>query len=348
MNKIVLVRLFPFNNDSRAVRYVRNLYPSVTLFWNEIDSEEVKSFPFMNSRTPLRPVIYLLNFFYLIFFSAFQVFYKKRIIIAMDLDSYTASSIFGLLGSRVVFDCVDPFSESRFRKLIYLKKVINGFEQLMMKSARLVIFPSDVRKLYYKYTPNNCLVIRNIPDISPTSHFKKSLGNSHSDLIIGYIGGITDSRYLDKLCDLALEFSFINVIFFGDGPYRSELEKKYCGVFNISFKGRFDYSDLENCYKQIDICFACYDPVIDFHRFAAPNKFYESIVFKKPVIVNREVLESVELITNNLAVELNFFTYLLRNNTWKIFFENTKVIYPDSESIKNIFLSDIENLKRKL
>ena len=56
---------------------------------------------------------------------------------------------------------------------------------------------------------------------------------------------------------------------------------------NIFYYGRLTYDYTLSLENECDIMLAIYDPAIDNHRFAAPNKFYESLMLGKPVIMAR-------------------------------------------------------------
>ena len=56
---------------------------------------------------------------------------------------------------------------------------------------------------------------------------------------------------------------------------------------NIVMHGAFENpKDLQNIYSKIDISIVCYDTTSGNVRIAEPNKLYESIFFKTPIIVS--------------------------------------------------------------
>jgi glycosyltransferase involved in cell wall biosynthesis len=56
---------------------------------------------------------------------------------------------------------------------------------------------------------------------------------------------------------------------------------------NVFYHGRFkNPEDLPVIYKNIDLLLCAYDYRIDNVRYAEPNKLYESIYFRKPIIVS--------------------------------------------------------------
>ena len=77
--------------------------------------------------------------------------------------------------------------------------------------------------------------------------------------------------------------------FFGKSLAQSEKERfaeleKYTNCF---FHGEFKSpDDLPKIYDQIDVLLCTYDIKTASPRFAEPNKLYESIYFKTPIIVS--------------------------------------------------------------
>ena len=53
----------------------------------------------------------------------------------------------------------------------------------------------------------------------------------------------------------------------------------------MRFFGRVAYQDALQLNQTADVLFAMYDPGILNHRFASPNKLFEAMMLKKPIIV---------------------------------------------------------------
>jgi succinoglycan biosynthesis protein ExoL len=76
------------------------------------------------------------------------------------------------------------------------------------------------------------------------------------------------------------------ISFYGDGPLAEEI-KKYVDGVNVFYFGQFkNPDDLLGIYEKIDISFTMYDAADLNVRLALPNKLYESMYFKKPIIVS--------------------------------------------------------------
>lgn len=64
--------------------------------------------------------------------------------------------------------------------------------------------------------------------------------------------------------------------------YFKKLSNKYN---NIIYYGKLSYEKTLCLEKECDIMLAIYDPKIENHYYAAPNKFYESLMLGKPLIM---------------------------------------------------------------
>jgi succinoglycan biosynthesis protein ExoL len=107
-------------------------------------------------------------------------------------------------------------------------------------------------------------------------------------LVFSYIGSFrypnTVFRFARVIGETFLNHEFH---FYGDSEYTESvkaLSKKYV---NVLYKGAFrNPDDLQDIYSNVDIVVACYDTENLNERIAEPNKLYEALFFKKPIIVS--------------------------------------------------------------
>lgn len=75
--------------------------------------------------------------------------------------------------------------------------------------------------------------------------------------------------------------------FYGDSSLTQNVKDLANAYSNIKYFGRFkNPEDIARIYTNIDIVVACYDAKGLNERIAEPNKLYESLYFKKPIIVS--------------------------------------------------------------
>ena len=119
---------------------------------------------------------------------------------------------------------------------------------------------------------------------------RKTTELSIDKLTISFVGVIRYLFQMKMLIKYASERS-VNIRFYG-GPEKQITElKSYCDILevtNVSFYGIFSPSELEKIYAETDYIYSVYDSQQDNVKLALPNKLYESILFKKPIIVASE------------------------------------------------------------
>ena len=76
------------------------------------------------------------------------------------------------------------------------------------------------------------------------------------------------------------------------------------GFLQIGY-GKLQYSQTLALESQCDIRVATYDPSIRNHKYSAPNKFYESLMLGKPIIMAKDILGTMmcieaEMVRNNM------------------------------------------------
>jgi len=75
---------------------------------------------------------------------------------------------------------------------------------------------------------------------------------------------------------------------------------------NISYFGKFQNPDhLPNIYECIDLSIGTYDVTSDNVKYAEPNKLYESIYFRVPIIVSSDTFLNNKVQELGIGVGIN-------------------------------------------
>jgi hypothetical protein len=77
--------------------------------------------------------------------------------------------------------------------------------------------------------------------------------------------------------------------FFGYSNFLAELKGCIQSYSNIKYLGKFKTEDLPQIYNQIDVSYCVYKKGMN-EEIAEPNKYYESLFFKKPIICQKNTL----------------------------------------------------------
>ncbi len=218
----------------------------------------------------------------------------------------------------------------------FLQKCVKKAEIHLINVADATIICTEERKRQIAGSnPKRLCVIHNTP-------FEAQIGNDiiiskpTKKIRIAYIGILQDYRLLKEIAETVAESDNMELHIGGFGKYDkyfSEMDKKYD---NITFYGRLTYDQTLALEKNCDIMLAIYDPRISNHKYAAPNKFYESLMLGKPVVMVRGTGMSKVVADNKIGVLIeysknSFFEGVMElishKDEWEIMGERMKAIY---------------------
>lgn len=160
-------------------------------------------------------------------------------------------------------------------------KLLRKVESLIVSS------PQFYNEYYKKFYKGKVILLENTPLKSTWTSFSKK---EKDDIFsIGFVGII---RYIESLYQLvdAVEKSALNgmkvkVLFAGGGDV-VDLKTRISNPSLFKFEGPYEYSkDIKRLYSGLDLIYAVYDGNDINCQLAMPNKFYESIISKIPIIV---------------------------------------------------------------
>ena len=168
-----------------------------------------------------------------------------------------------------------------------LEKPICKLENSVINCADATIICTEKRKEQISGSrPKRLTVIHNTPStaqLKQCDHKTQQTGK----IKIVYVGILESSRMLREIAAAVSENNGLEFHVAGFGTLEAFFVEQSQIYDNIFFYGRLTYDHTLSLENECDIMLAIYDPTIDNHRFAAPNKFYESLMLGKPVIMVR-------------------------------------------------------------
>ena len=204
-------------------------------------------------------------------------------------DYDTAALSFKLakrLGFKAVYDIFDYYADSHSAPDA-IKKIIRNSENYIINNSDAVILCSEKRKEQIVPTKPKLLeIIHNTPnnELSAgdiTLQSKKDNGR----LRLVYVGMLSDDRFLRDIGEVICEREDVEWHVGGFGFLEKYFEKLAQHENNIFYYGKLPYEKALGLEQQCDVMTAIYDPRIENHRYAAPNKFYEALMLGKPLIM---------------------------------------------------------------
>ena len=261
------------------------------------------------------------------------------IVHAFDFDTgFVASKYAKMFNKKFVYHILDYYVASHDLRKTVLEKPICKLENSVINGADATIICTEKRKEQIAGSvPKRLAVIHNTPStaqLKQCAHKTQQTGR----IKIVYVGILEPSRLLREIAAAISENTTLEFHVAGFGTLESFFIEQAQAYENIYFYGKLTYDHTLSLEKECDIMLAIYDPTIDNHRFAAPNKFYESLMLGKPVIMVHDTGMS-EIVAENEIGECIAFSkegfidgvnrLLKRKEAWPLIGDRMKEIYRD-------------------
>ncbi len=299
--RICIIRSNPVNPDSRVEKEVSALcsagHKVHVLAWDRDDSYKRRTeyLTVQNCRAVItrigfkasfgegfKNIVPFAGFQILMFRHLFQNRDRYDVIHACDFDTAFLSQIAAkILHKKFIFDIFDfIYGEPQN----WFQKFIKKAEIRIISQSDAVIICSEERKKQIKDAhPKKLAVIHNTPMETGKKAFETT-GDRHPVRAV-YVGILQDYRLLKEMLSFYKKHSEYEWHVGGFGKYEQEFIDASQKYKNIIFYGKISYEQTLSLESQCDIITAVYDPRIENHRFAAPNKFYEGLMLGKPLIM---------------------------------------------------------------
>lgn len=207
------------------------------------------------------------------------------VIHSFDLDTGLPTLIFSkIFQKKYVYHIADFYIDSRRGIPTFFKLILKKLEFLVINNAENVIICTEQRMDQIKGSnPKKLDVVHNTPVIPNINNIEIDIDDKK--LKITYIGTLTENRFIKELITTVQKNKEIYLTIGGMGPLEEWVNQNSKSFENINFIGKVDYEKSFEIYSKTDLIVALYDPNTPNHKFSAPNKIYESMALKKPIIV---------------------------------------------------------------
>ena len=208
------------------------------------------------------------------------------VIHAFDFDTgFIAARYAKKFNKKFVYHILDYYVDSHGLRKTVLENPILKLENSVINYADATIICTEKRKEQIaESTPKRLAVIHNTPS---AAQFKQcDIKTKQTGRIkIVYVGILQPARLLKEIAEAVSENNSVELHIGGFGSYEDFFKDMANRYDNIYYYGCLTYEQTLSLENECDIMLAIYDPTIENHRYAAPNKFYESLMLGKPVIM---------------------------------------------------------------
>lgn len=172
-----------------------------------------------------------------------------------------------------------------------VRKVMEWIDCRIIRKSLQTIFTSEGFFQYHQLskTDNITLIPNKLPASIKSIHMVEKRPTDVGHLSFGFAGDVRYENIVSFAKILVSSFPMHEFHFFGTiqervKPFVAELEQ----FPNCHFHGRFrSPNDLPKIYSQLDFTLATYDTRFENVRYAEPNKIYEAVYFRTPIVVSK-------------------------------------------------------------
>lgn len=264
---------------------------------------------------------------------------KFDIVHSCDFDTaFFSCGIVRRKKEKFVFDIFDFLYD---KPTSFMQACVKKAQYRLINRADATIICTEERKKQIAGSkPRNLTVIHNTPSTLQTTDAKIDLRDSNKVKIV-YVGILQDHRLLKEIVEAVSELDLVELHIGGFGKYETYMQNAAKNHENIYFYGRMTYANTLALEKECDIMLAIYDPSIDNHFYAAPNKFYESLMLGKPVIMVKNTGMSNVVSDSNIGVLIDYSKeafikgvdqLMEQKSQWKVMSEQMQRLYKEQYS----------------
>ena len=207
------------------------------------------------------------------------------------------------------FSCLCYLLYSRTPRVVYevydikfLKNPILNFIRTFIEKFIIINFVDSIAlasphfKYYYQSSlkfQRKIVIINNKPKEADFSYEKmknSKIQPEDSNFKIAFIGSVRHYEILKNLIISISQLSRTKLAICGDGPDLMELKhfvKQNSYSSFVNFTGRFQTNDLPMLYSNADVIWAAYPFENSNVKLAVSNKYFESLISRKPIIVSK-------------------------------------------------------------
>lgn len=211
---------------------------------------------------------------------------------ACDIDAILPALFMGkLLKKKVIFDIFDWISSLTGKGIVY--KIVELLQNFCYKHADYVILCEEERRSQAKAYNSSVYVLPNIPQYGGYDEPTYELISEEKagyDFAVSYVGVFDKDRGLEDLLENISKNERILLNIAGFGVLDDYVQRYAREYSNIKYWGRVDYLVGQAIMKNSDLIAAMYYLTSPLHKYAAPNKYYESLLHGVPLITTKNTL----------------------------------------------------------
>ncbi len=187
---------------------------------------------------------------------------------------------------------------------------VNGNKQKTRHTVKWVVrfFQSKSHYIIYvNLAQTNSVLSRDkekltyLPNYPKVDDYSGCTKTKSDKLRISYIGAVRQYNELKNLMDACSDIDGVDVLIHGAGVAHKNLNNIKGNYNNVYVTGKYDFTQSAKLYGETDILYALYPMSAIQNQIAYPVKFFEAIITKTPIIVNKGTVLEDFINENNIG-----------------------------------------------
>ncbi len=269
-------------------------------------------------------------------------------VLASDYYSLSAAKSIKLKKrAKFVYDSREIYSQLNSLKDRHLaRKLLEFREKYLVSYVNKMIVTAEEDEKYLKKHFTHSLkysVIKNLPpesNLEKNNSLREKFNIAKDKLVLLYQGWVLEGRGLDILIDTTKDTERAELVIIGDGNYLKTLKEKVSNenISNVHFTGFVPYSDLAKFTVSADIGFVLFEDNSISYQNALPNKLFEFIQARVPVITTNQKTISKVVVDNQIGITIDKIER-------KSLIDS--IIEMSSKEARELYIQNIEKIKKQ-
>jgi glycosyltransferase involved in cell wall biosynthesis len=210
--------------------------------------------------------------------------YRPKVVHAIDLDVLIPCSIYKIIfRKKLVYDVHDRIGGYVPPGLTFLSVAINLLEELLSKSADVLVTVSEKVLSTFRFRPKNCATIANY---SEDYNLNGEKSKDH-DFTLVYTGLICKDRGLEGITVAIKDLKDVQLVVAGR-ILDKQLFDEMLMLPNVKYKGHLVPNESLKLEASSDVMVVLYDLHYVKNKLSSPNKIFEAMMCGIPQITNME------------------------------------------------------------
>jgi glycosyltransferase involved in cell wall biosynthesis len=237
--------------------------------------------------------------------------YRKTLLETIKHNQYTHLILINTLASVMISSYVLKHFNKKYIMDIrdYTYERFKSYKNIVDKLIGESCFTTISSEGFYKFLKKSDNIVKNHNISNVSEQKEKPTLSSMKTNTIGFVGSVRYERENLELIKALKHNENYVFLYYGQAVSGCHIEEKAreMGAKNIKFFGNFDNNRKANIYDNIDIINSLYGNSSLEVTTAVPNRYYDALLFKKPIIASKGTYLGEMVKNKRLGIVIDVF-----------------------------------------